>query len=507
MSFNDLCHVSFGSIYAQSNISSPYYVCQANQYNVKIFCAFMPLIYILFAVFTISSYFCSIIKYLYNQANQGDIMVFNKEKITDGIYLSVMPSEKFKAGVIAFSLTVPLTRCGSAYSNLLSGLLRRGTQKYPSMASLNRRLDELYGSYVEVKSHRIGDNLSITIICEVLDNKYIPDGTDALGGVIDIISDMLLNPTFLQEDFDTTVFEQEKRVILDALNAEINNTRVYAIRRCTELMYEGNESHPTVAQSKKIVENATIDDVKQHYYTLLSSAPLEIFYIGATPTEQIKTSLLHSFSTHTFCTGSNIRPALPVRRNSFSQGHEPMPVSQGKLAMSFSTGICINAEDDSYYVALMLNEIFGGSASSKLFCNVREKMSLCYYCSSSFSTYSGLMTVSSGMEVKNFELVRSAILDQLDQIRRGNITEQELAAAKKSIINAYRQLYDSPFDLQSFYSGRMIFSISDTVDDCIRKLEAVTVDRIVDIAGKISLDALFFVEGRGEGPDEEDENE
>ena len=113
-----------------------------------------------------------------------------------------MPSDKFKAGVIAFSLTVPLTKNGSAYNNVLSGLLRRGTQKYPTMASLNRRLDELYGSYVEIKSTHVGNNLSLTFMCEVLDNKYIPDGIDALRGVMDIVADMLLRPLFMNDGFD-----------------------------------------------------------------------------------------------------------------------------------------------------------------------------------------------------------------------------------------------------------------------------------------------------------------
>ena len=135
-------------------------------------------------------------------------------------------------------------------------------------------------------------------------------------------------------------------------------------------------------------------------------------------------------------------------------------------------------------------------------------MSLCYYCSSSFSTYSGIMTVSSGIEVKNFEAVRAAVIDQLEQIKKGNISESELYAAKRSIENAYRQLYDSPFDLQSFYSGRMLFGITDTIEDCREKLMSVSLEQIVSLANKVTLDALFFVEGTACGAiDEEDDDE
>lgn len=435
-------------------------------------------------------------------------MIFTKERITDSIFLSVMPSDKFKAGVIAFSLTIPLSREGSAYNHILSGLMRRGTQNYPTMAELNRRLDELYGSYVEIKSNHVGDNLSLTLICEVLDNKYIPDGTDAIAGVIDIAADILLRPLFLSEDFDSTLFDQEIRVILDALNSEINNTRAYAIRRCAELMFEDYDEYPTVQQTKSIVAQATPEDIEKHYYSLLSSAPLEVFYIGATPKEEVSASLLKSFCTQRFGAHRSTCKARPIARKSFAQNSEKMPVSQGKLAMCFSTGCCISADSDDYYVALMINEIFGGSASSKLFLNVREKMNLCYYCSSSYSTYSGAMTVSSGIEVSNFACVKAAILDQLEQIRCGNVTESELYAAKRSILNAYKQLYDSPFDLQSFYSGRMMFGIPDTLEDCIRKLSAIELNDIIRLSQQIKLDALFFVEGTSTSDgDEEGENE
>ena len=432
-------------------------------------------------------------------------MKFTTKRIADGISLSVMPSDKFKAGVIALSLTVPLTRKGSAYNHILSGLLRRGTRKYPDMSSLNRRLDELYGSYVEIKSNHVGNNLSLSFVCEILDNKYIPDGTDTLGGVIDIVADMLLHPLFSDESFDSAIFDQEIRVILDALNAEINNTRAYAIKRCAELMFESYEDYPTVAETKQIVADATLEDLRAHYRALISEAPLEVFYIGATDADTVSSALLESFGTAHFGKEQRICKASPISRESFAEACERMPVSQGKLAMCFSTHTALSTDNNDYYVALMLNEIFGGSASSKLFLNVREKMSLCYYCSSSFSTYSGIMTVSSGIEVKNFGVVRAAVIDQLEQIRAGNISESELYAAKRSIENAYRQLYDSPFDLQSFYSGRMLFGISETIEDCREKLMAVSREQIVALAKKVTLDALFFVEGTACGDEDGDE--
>ena len=172
-----------------------------------------------------------------------------------------------------------------------------------------------------------------------------------------------------------------------------------------------------------------------------------------------------------------------------------MPVSQGKLTLGFSTGVIIHPNDDTYYTMIMLNEILGGSASSKLFLNVREKMGLCYYCSSSYSLYSGIMLISSGFEMKNYEIAKEAILNQIEEIKNGNISDFELESAQRSVTSGYRQLYDSPFELQSFFLNRALFNITDKIDDAEHKLLTVKKDDIIALAKEIRLDASFFIEG------------
>lgn len=434
-------------------------------------------------------------------------MILNKEKIADGIFLSAINTDKFKASVLSFSITVPLCTKSLAYNLILSGLLRRGTKKYPSMAHLNRSLDELYGSYVEIRSSHIGDNISLTIGAEILDNRYIPDGTNTLGGVIDIMSDILLHPLLADANFDEEVFRQECKIVKESLDAEVNNTRSYSIRRCVELV-RGNE-YPTLEQIKETVGSATLPDILDYYKQLISSAPLDVFYVGATPYEEICKNLINALTEYPY--QLNSRQLIPITAASFKETKsktEKMPVSQGKLAMAFNTGVCVSPDDEKYYTVILLNEILGGSAASKLFLNVREKMGLCYHCSSSYSIYTGIIMASSGFEVNNFETVKDAILQQLEEIKFGNVSSHELEAAKKSLFNSYRQLYDNPFDLQAFYSGRALFGIDDTIEDCLCKISRITAEQISNSAKQISLDSVFFVEGTVSGYTEEvDENE
>jgi predicted Zn-dependent peptidase len=186
-----------------------------------------------------------------------------------------------------------------------------------------------------------------------------------------------------------------------------------------------------------------------------------------------------------------------------------MPVSQGKLVLGFNTGTVISPTDDRYYTALMFNEILGGSASSKLFLNVREKMSLCYFCSSSYSLYNGAVMVSSGIEVSKRELAKDAILAQLEDIRRGKISQFELEAAQKSIINSYLQLYDSPFDIYNFHSSRHFFGIKESIEDTCQKLLKVSKEQIQEFAKCVSFDVEYFIEGtnKEDGSEEDFEND
>lgn len=421
-------------------------------------------------------------------------MLLHKEKIFDSIELSTVSTNKFKASVISFSMTLPLTRSSTAYGLLISHLLCRGSESYPSIALLNRRLDELYGSYVEIKSHHIGENLSLTISAETLDNKYIPDGTDVIGELISIIAELILSPAFLQPSFSAQVFEQEKRLIVDSINAEINNPRLYSAKKCLELMQE-DIALPTSDELKQIVSDISYGDLCDYYRELISSAPLRVFCVSAENAENLKRRIEASFEGYPCKSPSLPIPLRPLKRNLPEHKKVNMPVSQGKLTLGFSTDIIIRSDDDTYYTMIMLNEILGGSASSKLFLNVREKMGLCYYCSSSYSLYSGILLISSGFEMKNYEIAKEAILNQIEEIKNGNVSDFELESAQRSVTSGYRQLYDSPFELQSFFLNRALFNIADGIDDAERKLLAVKKDDIIALAKKIRLDASFFIEG------------
>ncbi len=426
-------------------------------------------------------------------------------KIADNIALSAIRTDKFKAGLITFTVNLPLTKENIAYNMLLCSALKRGTQKYPSLAALNKRLDELYSSSMDIRSARLGKNLTFTVSADMLENRYVPDGTDILGGILELVEETIFHPKLIDGFFSDGIVEQEKRFLIDSINALVNNTRSYASTRLSELMFSQDTEFPTKEELISIISKIDKTKLTEYNIRLWCSSPLNIFYIGSLSTDEISSLILSLFSPWAvkYTTETIFPYAEPVCE--YKALTEQMPVSQGKLAMGFKLGAVASENDDSHYTAIVLNELFGGSAASKLFLNVREKMSLCYYCSSSYDRYTGTLTVSSGIENKNREIAERAILAELNDIKNGNITDTELEAAKKSLLNSYRQFTDSPYDLQSFYGNRGFFGFSETIEIAKSKISKVKVEDISALAKNIVNDSLFYIEGmsKKEGLNEE----
>ena len=432
-------------------------------------------------------------------------MTVSKQKVSDHLNLSCIQTDRFKTGVLTVTLTIPQTLQRSADSMLLSGILRRGTERYPTMATINRRLDDLYASCVEIRTQRLGKNLSLVFGAEMLDDRYAIDGTNITDGVIEVLSQMILHPRLPDGAFDPSLVAQEIRFTQDALRSEINNTKLYAAARLAELMHRDDPEYATVKQLQELLLSTDERTLTTAYRELLQNAVWQVFYVGTLSADVIATLLQKHFALLPNVAPLPLQPPIAQASAGDCRASEQMPVAQGKLSLGFRTGVSAVSNANELYAAMMLSEIFGASPASKLFMNVREKMSLCYYCSSSYHRYSGIITVHSGIESKNRDVAEQAILAQMQEIRDGKISDAEFHAAKKSLENSYRQLYDNPFELQSFYGTRELFALSETIDEACLALSRVTKDEVVSLAKRVICDTVFFVEGIGGDMEDNDE--
>lgn len=422
-------------------------------------------------------------------------MIPQTRPICENITLHTVKSEKFKTGMLSLSISMPMSASTSVCNSLLAGIMRRGTEKYPSVSSVNRRLDELYASVVEIKTAKYGKNEMLIISSELLDNSYATDGTDIADGVLEVISQLLFHPLVSSDGaFVEKNVTQEKKLLVDALRAEINNPRVYALTKLVESLNRNDPRRATTKQMIEIAQNTDRYSLTEHYKSNILDKKIDIFYVGSLDADELTSKITAHFPTVTDCPERKILPVCAEKPcGDAIELSEDMPVSQGKLAIGFRTGVCIDS--DKYPSLIVMNEILGGSPASKLFMNVREKLSLCYYCSSSYNMYNGNLIISSGIEVEDKDKAYSAILRELDDVKLGRISQSEFDSAKKSLENGYRQIYDNPFELHGFYSGRMLFGIRDTVDDCRERIAKVTLEDVIAVSQGVTLDTVFFLRG------------
>jgi len=328
-------------------------------------------------------------------------MTFSTKKLTESVMLHSVTTKKFKTGMLAVSVSMPREKYTSTYNYILSGILRRGTESFPSMAALNRRLDELFATTVEIKSVRYAKHESFLILAELLDNAFSDDGTDIADGVLHVMSELLLSPLKDENSlFVSDDLEKEKTIAVDSLEAIINNPRSYASLRAAEIMSRGDKNFMDIGATIAATKAVTCEAMTEYYEKEVVSRAIDVFYVGSLSEEEISEKVLRHFGTHVM----SVSTPSPVLESKFGWREavyvsEPMPVSQGKLVMGFRTGVTAKTPD--YYAMLLFSEIYGGSPISKLFMNVREKMSLCYYCSSSYNMYTGVLSVSSGIEVSD----------------------------------------------------------------------------------------------------------
>lgn len=415
--------------------------------------------------------------------------------LKDGVSLNTVTTDRFKTAYLTVNLFIPLKKeTASAYS-LLTDVLMRGTEEYPTMQALNKKQDQLYslglGAYVQ----KMGEAQVVTFELTAIDDAFAFDGMTVLAEGMKLMQQLIFRPCTENGVFKASYVEQEKKNLSDDIRARINNKTSYACKRCIELMCEGEDY--AVDHGGDLADVAALDAVSlwAAYQSLLASAKVEIFYVGRKSGDAVlelcKTYL--PFENRIASFPETVPGALPEKSRTVT---EQMRISQCKLTMGFRTEYA--PEKGNFLAIALFNEVFGGSPNSKLFMNVREKKSLCYYCTSIPDKLKGLFLVASGIEQKNKQRTLDAVLEQLDEIKKGNVTAEEIENARRSLRNTYREITDNPASVCAWYLGRISTGRSDTPEDAAAAIEAVTAEDVIHIANSLRLDTVYYLEGANE---------
>lgn len=424
-------------------------------------------------------------------------MIPSVYSVTDRITLRVCNTDRFKAGMLSVSVVQPIRREDVWLTSLLLSVLRRGTEKYPSLEQLNRRLDYLYGTELSIRNFYRGDLQIIGFCAEFLDDAYLPQGTEGLlDGILDVMRQVLFHPLLDNGgNLLSHYVESEKQQQCDQIRARQNHARSYAADRCRELLYENEPCGAPVCGTVEDVMGVTAEQLTRHWRQLVSGMRLDCFSVGSMEATAIQSSLLRAFGGELVGMPSAIPSLTGASEGRESPLHkeESLPVGQGNLVLGLHSGVSVS--DAEFYAAAVYNEMLGVSPVSKLFVNVRERESLCYHCSSVYNIYKGTLLISCGLDHSNRDRAEAAILSQIASLARGEFDEGELTAAKKSLENSYRLISDSPTALESYYFGRALWGVDESLEDCRARFGAVTRDEVIAFAERVRVDVIFYLHG------------
>lgn len=420
------------------------------------------------------------------------------KKLFEGVELCSVSAEGFKTACASLSFVMPLGEKASLFA-LVPNVLTRSCKDYPDVTSVERKLALLYGAEVIVDVTKSGENQVLKVEVSCIDDRFSIGEESITNECLKLLFQMVFEPRLENGAFCSDDVESEKRLLAERLIAENSDKRTYAKNRCNEIMFEnelyGIHRYGTVEDIEKI----TPESLYEAYKEMLSKSKMLVCVSGGSfsNVEELLEKYISDDDRK-----AELNETLYVEiSEDVKYVKEQEAVKQGKLVMGFRLGM--KGEDDDYAARRVMVDLFGGSPHSKLFTVVREKMSLCYYCSAMMFRQKGVMLVQSGIESYNEEKAKTAILEQLEDIKKGNFTDDDIASSVKSLEDGFRSVSDSSESVASWFTSQVCSNKYLYPEDFIEQFKKVTREDIIKAAKAVTLDTVFMLEGTGEGGVEE----
>ena len=406
-------------------------------------------------------------------------------------YITTIKTDKFKTTVIKVAFKAKLSRETITKRNLLADVLRNSSRNFPSKKILSAHLEDLYGASLSVSAKKQGTVHAISFYIQVANEKFLKSAPPLFATSLKTLSEVIMNPKIENNAFDEDVVNLEKRLLKEDIESVFDDKTTYALKKMVEIMCKDENFGINGDGYIEDLPNITNKTLVETYESMLKDDELSIVVLGDVDHDEVVNMVNANF---TVSKNTRHKHEAIDREDKFlgdvSVLKENQSINQAKLNIGYRTFTRVGDKD--YFDILVFNGVFGAFAHSKLFVNVREKESLCYYCASQVDNFKGIMYVYSGLDLAQVEKAKTIIDKQLEDICLGNITDQELNLAKKSIVNAKRSALDSASGMLSDLEASLLLGI--TSEDFIKKIEDVTKEDVVAVAKKIKKDTIFTLE-------------
>lgn len=418
-----------------------------------------------------------------------------REKLADNVFFNEINVTRFKTMRLTAIALLPLEKDTASDFALLTQVLTRSCEEFPDFTALSKKLSSLYGASLSAGVRKVGESLALTFSIAGIDDRYALDGDVVSKELSELLLKVIFEPKFTDGVFDTEEVEQERRQLIDLADSEFNDKRVYANSRLIEIMCKNEAYGIKRYGSRETILKCTPESLKSAWERMLTGARFEVFYVGGASAEGAKGIFRERFSqierkAETVST-EIIRKATDVSKVS-----ETMDISQAKMLMGFRTD-CSAGDEDTFAMRLM-NVILGSGTRSKFFLNIREKQSLCYYCFSRYNRFKGILTVESGVENSNTQRTVDAVLHELEEVKKGNFTDEDLSLAKLSVSSDFLSLCDTVTGNEEWFVSQIADREFLTVEETTEKFRNVTKEDVIRCANKLTLDTVYILSGKEE---------
>lgn len=409
-----------------------------------------------------------------------------------GITLRVCRDTRFKQGCLSFQLVRQMQAQEAAFNALLPSVLLRGTASCPDLRSITEHLDELYGASVSPLVRRVGDYQTTGLYCGFMDDRFALPGDQVLQPMLHFLEELLLDSPLENGAFLEAFVESEKKNLISTIESELNDKRVYSMNKLLRILCREDTFGVPRLGDVEAVSNITAQSLYSHYREILRSSPIDIFYVGSAEVQQVARMLM-PLATRLGGRETRLQLQTPFHPCEKQDVVETMDVTQGKLCMGFVTPIINRGRD--FAAMQLLNVIFGSGMTSKLFVNVREKMSLCYSIGSGYYGTKGIVLVSAGIDFDKEQLTREEVMRQLSICQAGGITQQELKAAQEALLSSLRSTHDSPGAIEGYYATAALSGLLFSHEEYMQAVEEATVEDVVACAKTLTLHTTYFLKG------------
>ena len=409
-----------------------------------------------------------------------------------GVTLRMFQDNRFKQSCLTVQFVRPMCREEVAYNALLPAVLLRGCEGAEDMRDITLRLDDLYGASVSTLVRRVGDYQTVGLHCGFIEDNFAMAGDKIFAPMVAFLRQLIFAPVLENGVFRKDYVNHEKKNLIINIESARNDKRSYAMAELFRIMCrEDSYGIPRLGEVSQ-VEKITPEELYAHYRRVLRESPVEIFYVGSKDATQVE-ELLRPLFADTERNYVNLNPQTDFQSPEGGEQVRAMDVAQGRLAMGFATPV--TNRDPRFAAMQVCNTVFGGGVTGKLFANVREKNSLCYDIGSSYYGSKGIVTVGAGIDFDKKDDVKAQVLAQLEACQRGEISQEELAAAKGAMISGLRSIHDSVNAIENYYSTAALSGLNLTPAQYRQAVEAVTLREVADVANTLRLHTTFFIKG------------